>query len=173
MNFLLYFLPMSCQEGEWEWLGGHLTASQGQPTTPSNQQLSNWARDAVWDHFKGHKEVKIHYTSCSSLLHQHGHCITKGHWISQVWFALYKAMLLALNHFPVIHLPTHTFQEDMIHDIRHSNIWLVDGSQGPIFTLFKIRCDIFLFLGLCLTAMIWQIWWREAEQLHLPVSSCT
>lgn len=76
------------------WAPDSQPRSAHHTTKPTALQLSN--TDAVWDHVKGLKEAKTHHTSCSCLPHKCGGCITEGHWISQVQFALFKAMCLAL-----------------------------------------------------------------------------
>lgn len=96
-TFHCIFSPCPAKEGSDRvaWLAPDSQPRSAHHTIrPTALQLSN--TDAVWDQVKGLKEAKIHHTSCSSLPHQHGCCITEGHWISQVQFALFKAMWLAL-----------------------------------------------------------------------------
>lgn len=135
------------RRGVTEWLGGHLTASQGQPTIPSNPQLSNWATEMLCGTTQRTQRSQdtLHQLlfpspPTQSLCHRRtpdqsgAICPLQSH-------------VAASDHLPVILTPWHSFQEDVIHDfIRHRNIWLVDGAQGPIFTLLEIRCDISLFL---------------------------
>lgn len=133
---ILFSPPVLSRRGVTEWFGGHLTASQGQPTTPSNPhikpQLSSWTREAVWDYVQGLKEAKIHYTSCSSLPLQRSGCITEKHQISQVRFALCKAMWLSLiTSLSSICLDIAS-RGNMIHDLirhrKHPTRWWFPGS---------------------------------------------
>lgn len=85
------------QGGEWQsgLVGIWQPAKVSPPQHQIHSSLTEQQRCCVGPH-KGLEEAKIHYITCSSLLHQRSCCVKEGHQISQVPFALCKAMWLPL-----------------------------------------------------------------------------
>jgi len=65
-------------------------------------------------------QVQVDDIPCSSLIHQYSNPIVEGHLICQAPFVRSEAMLAVINHLLILHVPYHSFQEDMLHDLdRH------------------------------------------------------
>ena len=61
-------------------------------------------------------EVQVDDLSRSSLIHQRCNSVAEGHQICQARFALSEPMLAVTNHL-IFHVASHSFQEDLLHDL--------------------------------------------------------
>ncbi|GAB0190293.1 exostosin-2 [Grus japonensis] len=82
-------------------------------------------KDVVRDSVKCLAQVQVDDISCSSLVHQRCNPIIEGHQIYQARFALSEAVLAVTSHLLVLHVPEHSLQEGLLHDLaRHGDsLW--------------------------------------------------
>ncbi|GAB0189266.1 mitochondrial enolase superfamily member 1 [Grus japonensis] len=92
------------------------------PSGPSIKSMSLQFRDkdVIQDSIKCFTRVQVDDISCSALIYQQCNAIIEGHHVCQARFALSEAMLAVTNRLLIFHVPEHSFQEDLLHDLaRH------------------------------------------------------
>ena len=74
-------------------------------------------KDVVPDHVKGLAQVQGHKISSPSFVHLYQHSIIEGHHVGQAQSAHGEAVLAVSDHLHIPPVPSHLFQEDLLHDL--------------------------------------------------------
>ena len=106
---------------------------------PSIQSMSLQLRekDVTRVSVKWFGQIQVDAISCSSLILWLCNPSVEGHHIFQAQFALSEAMLAVINQLLIFHVLSHSFQEDLLHDLarhRDETDWPV-VPQVLLFTL--------------------------------------
>ncbi|KAK4821251.1 hypothetical protein QYF61_016550 [Mycteria americana] len=81
-------------------------------------------KDVVRNIVKCFVQVQVDDINCSSLHHQRCNPIVEDHQICPARFALSEAMLAVASRLFIFHVPKHSFQEDLLHDLaRHRGLY--------------------------------------------------